>query len=238
VIFYFDIRLSFQLSKQNTMAKQLPKIDKIHINDFNPPLNMRANEINESFKNDGWDSNSVPSTATLKGTFYIKKTTFKNEIFRVRLDKNIIGVWIWLIKEGSETKIIISKAERALSEIIIPEAPLNYKIFSNSTDYRGISRTSFDLAWKELKKNEGHFAGIKGFFVGRERINQALDEATLGIQIKVWQDTDNLPTLSFTQVNFGNRFENLGITNIHISPPAGGAGGGTTTRPSPPFREG
>lgn len=225
------------------MAKQLPKIDKIHINDFNPIINMSINEINENFKNAGWEntgwgSNNVPSTATLKGTFYIKKTTFANEIFRVRLDKNIIGVWIWLIKEGSETKIIVSKAEKAFSELIIPEAPLNYKIFSNSSDYRGTSKTSFDLPWKELKKNEGHFGGIKGFFVGREQINQALEETTFGIQIKVWQMPDNLPILSFTQVNFGNRFKDLGITEIFINPPEGAGGGGTTTRPSPPYREG
>jgi hypothetical protein len=216
------------------MAKQLPKTDKILINNTNPFLNMRINEINENFKNDGWDSNSVPSTAVLKGTFYIKKTTFKNEIFRVRLDKNIIGIWIWLIEEGNETKIIISKAEKALSEFIIPEAPLNYKIFSNSTDYRGISRTSFDLGWKELKKNEGHFSGIKGFFIGQERINRALDTTTLGIQIKVWKDSDNLPSLIFIQVNEGNIFNNLGVAKTARILPIGG----TTTRPSPPYREG
>lgn len=220
----------FPTFKEKTMAKQLQKID---INMSNPIIDRRMNEINENFKNDGWDSNSVPSTAVLKGTFYVKKTTFKNEIFRVRLDKNIIGVWIWLIKEGNNTNIIISKAEKALSEFVIPEAPLNYKIFSNSTDYRGTSKTSFDLPWKEIKKNEGHFGGIKGFFVGRERINQVLEETTLGIQIKVWQSTSNLPILSFTQVNFGNRFNNLGIAKTSTIQTIGG----TTTRPSPPYRE-
>ncbi len=195
-------------------------------------IDVELGKINSDLANTGWDNTSVSSSLSLSGTFFIKKTTFNNQIFRAFLDDNIFGIWIWLIKEVGATKIIVSRAERAITPYIIPEAALNYQIYSNSEDFRGLFSTSFDLPWKENKKNEGHFSDVKGFFISRGLLNRALSAtSTLGIQIKVWQDTDHLPSLSFNRINTGNATEHLGAAITSQIQPIGGG----STRPSPPY---
>jgi hypothetical protein len=179
-----------------------------------------------------------------RATFYIEKTTLTTHLFRTSIESDslkIIGIWIWLIRDAGDTKLILSRASSAISENIIPEPDLRYQILSRSlTGTTEHCVSDFNLAWKTSKINEERtqFGGIKGFFVGKGAINNFLGISgadSNGIQIELWQRPDNSPTLLFSKVTNSKRTITLvGSTTLHVRPIDDGEGM-SGSRPCPPF---
>ncbi len=226
-----------------------PKLPKTNLpgpfgNVINPIEIIRINNINNVLENrSGF---FIPADISIAGerraVFYIEKTNFINNLFRTSIESaslRIIGLWIWLIRDGAESKLLISRATTAVSEMLIPEPELRYQIHSRSAD--GITENyvgDFNLAWKTAKINEGHFGGIKGFFVGKGALNSFILNATdtNGIQIELWQRTDNYPTLLFSKVSNSKRTISLvGMTATPRIRPIDDGDGMAGSRPCPPY---
>lgn len=224
------------------MAKQNPLSSKATIKPvggiINPIEVMKINSINTELLMMGLNPSSNRLIAgTRNATFFIKKSNFINNLFKTSIASksvDIVGIWIWLIKEGAETKIIVTRANKAIAETIIPELELRYQIHRNTLD--GFTENYIennDMTWKNLKKNEGFFNGIRGFFMGKGKIQSELDKAaTEGIQFEVWQRSDGSPTI------FANRVFNRTLTeHIGSTLPEIFVTGASCSRPSPPYGE-
>lgn len=161
------------------------------------------------------------------------------------LNTGVNGIWIWLIKDGSETKLIVSRAGMANSHYRIPELlTYNYQIhesFNNGLTERYVD--SNDLAWKNAKINEGRFGGIKGFFVGKEVLLNTATIETDGLQIEVMQDSEGYPMLCYYSLMWDSTLTALGVSkSTGIETPSGPgvaveATGSACSRPSPPYGE-
>lgn len=224
------------------MAKQNPLSSKGTIKPvggiINPIEVMKINTINTELLMMGLNPSSNRLFAgTKNATFFVKKSNFVNKLFKTSITSkrtDIIGIWIWLIKEGPETKIIITRANKAITETIIPELELTYQIHRNSLD--GFTENYIennDMAWKNFKKNEGLFNGIRGFFMGKGKIQSELDRvSTEGIQFEVWQRSDGSPTIFANRIFNRTEADSIGSTLSVIF-----ANGASCSRPSPPYGE-
>jgi hypothetical protein len=223
---------------------------------------QRIDGINYSLENGGFDPGFLfdgrkgdRDGLTSGGVFFLGK----NYLTELLSHSDTIGIWIWLIKVGDETQIIVSRAGRSSNPQIIPDLNLPFQI--HRVDNRiGISESfeqSTDLAWKELKKNEGRFNITKGFFVGKRAIltnlgETELDEIITGALVEVFQDSDNFPYLGLYKFNsrkliteFGRTFPDRTQPKTPIIPGIipgmqepkhfSTLGGGSNSRPSPPY---
>ncbi len=161
-------------------------------------------EINNAFSTHGIDLTNylddIKSGKTSCGKYFLSKE-YLTALFD---DEQTLGLWIWLMKEGTNTWIITSNAGRTLSMHKIPDLNRRYMVHnkdeSDGTVFIMRSYYRDDMSWKNIKKNEGHFNGTKGFFVGKFVTNYHLSGAVRGIQIEVLQESDGSPTLCFYQV--------------------------------------
>lgn len=161
------------------------------------------------------------------------------------LNPGVNGIWIWLIKDGSETKLVVSRAGMANSMNRIPEL-LTYSFQIHQSYNNGLTEKYFDsndTVWKNAKINEGRFSGIKGFFIGKEVLLNTITTETDGIQIEVMQDTEGYPMLCFYNLMWDNSLKGLGVSKSRgietTSEPgvAVEATGSACSRPSPPYGE-
>jgi hypothetical protein len=161
------------------------------------------------------------------------------------LNPGVNGIWIWLIKDGSETKLIVSRAGMANSFYRIPEL-LTYSFQIHQSFNNGLTERyvdSNDLAWKNAKISEGRFRGIKGFFVGKDVLLNTATLETDGIQIEVMQDSEGFPMLCYYNLMWDNSLKGLGVSKSRgIETPsepgvAVEATGASCSRPSPPYGE-
>lgn len=179
------------------------------------------------------------------------KTTCGKYYFRniylgwLLLNPGVNGIWIWLVKDGSETKLIVSRAGMSNSFYIIPEL-LTYSYQIHQSYNNGLTEKyidSNDLVWKNAKKNEGRFNGIKGFFIGKDVLLNTITPETDGIQIEVMQDSEGFPMLCYYKLMWNNTLQGIGVSKskgIETNSEPGvaiEATGAACSRPSPPYGE-
>jgi hypothetical protein len=237
------------LPKDVLKNPNVPKIPFPSSGGINPAEIKRIFDINNILEKRSGFFIPVPSNTDTIGskraTFYIEKTTLNTHLFRTSIESSslqIIGIWIWLIRDAGDTKLILSRASSAINETIIPEPELRYQILSRSLSGTTEHRVDdFNPTWKTTKINEdrSQFGGIKGFFVGKNAINSFLGlsrDDTNGIQIELWQSSDNNPTLRFSKVSNGKRdILIIGTTEVPRVRPIDDGDGMAGSRPCPPY---
>jgi hypothetical protein len=198
-------------------------------------------QINQKLENRSgfYFYNVRPVGGVLRAKFYLEKSTFQSTLFVSESGgATIIGNWIWLIMDGAEYKLIVSKAQATTLENKIPESNSAFQILSNSGESLSENRVqSSNFDWKNAKVNEGLFNGTKGFFVGKGALNNFCLNMpdTDGLQLELWQLPDGSPVLYFSRV-WGdkrniNTFGSTTTVTVLIDDGEGMAG----SRPCPPY---
>lgn len=234
------------MAKSNSPQKT-PKVANLDIKNVKnviPQPNVivtLTNQINQKLEHSsGFYFYTIrPIGGTLRAKFYIEKSTFTNILFKSEDEStHLIGIWLWLIRDSSEYKLIVSRAKATTSETKIPEPNWAFDILSNSGENLTENRIeSSDFDWKNTKINEGLFGGIKGFFIGKGALTTfGLNTPTTdGLQIELWQQPDASPVLYFSKVfNSKTNIETFGSTSaVHILSDDGEGMAGS--RPCPPY---
>jgi hypothetical protein len=212
---------------------------------INPIETKRITSLNKDLEERcGFFIPSTPksNSGVHRATFYIEKTTVLNHLFKTSIASRttrVIGFWIWLIKDGTNFKLILSRASNTMSESMIPELNLRYQLLSPSVD--GITENSIsdnNIAWKNEKVNEGLFGGIKGFFMGKIALTNFLSlnaADTNGIQFELFQYPDNTPNLLISRVSNSKRTLSLIGSTTEFARKIDDGEGMSGSRPCPPF---
>jgi hypothetical protein len=128
------------------------------------------------------------------GKFLISKNNLNAEL----LHDDTIGIWLWLIKDPEVTKIIVSRAGKSRRQYVVPDLNQNFRVLQARSN--GMTDDSYlynIIDWKKRKRNEGHFDGTKGFFIGKTSLQLHLGSNVTAIQIEVLQDSEGSPILFF-----------------------------------------
>ncbi len=235
--------------------------------------NREIHEANIQLENHGLEFppvinfTEIHASNTSYGIYYFSKTYIKALFDKVIDWSNpISGIWIWLIEENIAPffpkKLLVSRARVQSREQMIhkkiPDFNKSYDVHQNvdreilfGGRIDNFSKAT-DLVWKQNKINStqfgvlsGEYAPVKGFFIGRRVLLNAIsDDRISGLQIELFLNRQNYPTLCFYKLSNRNELINLGATlytnpteirveeGVAIAPT-----GSACSRPSPPYGE-